>query len=651
MKIDQCLFGYNDGHRLLATSLPLGTETSLLTELSDLAPGTVFSFSEGYWTGLPVPTIGRYVLMRTWPAPEMPRPGCVWTHALLINPSLLESITDLSVLQAIVTRPDNSLNIDHYRIPAEINLTRNDESSLLVDDVIIKKIMESLYNTDSATVETTSPGELDAPLFAVWSQQWPRLRRNFRFQTAAARSFRSSGSTRFDVKATLSLHEIEPPIQGNAVPSWISSAVEDARKGAKGSLRSFLWRYGLDVRKQRGSFKPLVEINMLDHGTQVDSAKRIVEVITNAFPTRDDALLLKQDLVDGLLVASAQAKLIRFIVQHEGEGACIFPPPTSVGIAKLATFWPQKPDEILQLVEISAGSEEPISKLIFETVVNLIQTPEFWSLTHLYPNVRKLMVQIKPEIMTNSAHNLDDAALLELLPLVPCNTPGLNEFMALLMPRSNKTLINIVFEHFPEQVAAEVISVVNDKSNGIAEAWLQELIRRPQLLLKTEIMAIVSRASLLYEIADELSWLSPVVISNGVAPWDAALTNMSNDLRETQTDFLNCFLAVLAFKSGGEGGHNVIQRIYNDLHGKILKSKLSQKAQDLLSSHLPELGWLRSWDLGLRFRLAVASAYVRYEWPAQSYAALAQDTKGRALLADAASDVSGGYTYFKAASQ
>lgn len=651
MKIDQCLFGYNDGHRLLATSLPLGAETSLLTELSDLAPGTVFSLSEGYWTGLPVPTIGRYVLMRTWPAPEMPRPGCVWTHALLIDPSLLESITDLSILQTIVTRPDNSLKIDHYRKPVEIDLSKNYESSLLVDDVIIKKIMLSLYNTDSTTVETTSPGELDIPLFAVWSQQWPRLRRNFRFQTAAARSYRTSGTTRFDVKATLSLHEIKPLIQDSTAPSWLSSAVQDARKGAKGSLRSFLWRYGLDVRKQRGSFKPLVEINILDRDTQVDSAKRMIEVITNAFPTRDDALLLKQALVDGILVAHAQAKLIRFIVQHEGEKSTIFPPPTSVGIARLANFWPQKPDEILQLVEISANTEEPIGKLIFETVVNLIQTPEFWSLTHSYPNIRKLMVQLKPEIITNSANNLDDTALLELLPLVPCNTPGLTDFIAYLMPQSNKTLISIVFDHFPEQAATKVISAVNDRSNGIAGAWLQELVRRPQLLLKTDIMSIVSRASLLYELADELGWLSPIVISNGVAPWNAAQAHMSNDIRETQADFLNCFLLVLAFESGGEGGHDAIQRIYNELHGKILKSKLSQKAQDLLSSYLPELGWLRGWDLGLRFRLAVASAYVRYEWSPNSYAALAQDSKGRALLADAASDISGGYTYFKAASQ
>ena len=99
MTVEQCLFGYDDGHRLLASSIPLGTEAATLTEMSDLAPGAVFGRSESYWTGVPAPGISRYVLMRTWPAPEMSRPGCVWTHALLFEPSLLEELGDLAALR------------------------------------------------------------------------------------------------------------------------------------------------------------------------------------------------------------------------------------------------------------------------------------------------------------------------------------------------------------------------------------------------------------------------------------------------------------------------------------------------------------------------------------------------------------------------
>jgi hypothetical protein len=64
LKIDNCLFGYDDGHRLLASSVKLGGEaTSQLTLLSDLAPGARFGSSDGYWTGFPLPQLERYALI------------------------------------------------------------------------------------------------------------------------------------------------------------------------------------------------------------------------------------------------------------------------------------------------------------------------------------------------------------------------------------------------------------------------------------------------------------------------------------------------------------------------------------------------------------------------------------------------------------
>lgn len=231
MKIDQCLFGYDDGHRLLASSLSLEEDTSLLTELSDLAPGTVFGKSEGYWTGLPVASLGCYVLMRTWAAPEMPRPGCVWTHALLIKPTLLESFSDLSFLQSLVTKPNVLFDRKSYSEPLEIKLSDVYSREEKVNDVIVRNLLLSLYETGNTTVQISSPGELDIPLFAVWSQQWPRLRRNFRFQTAASRSIRTNSSTRFDIMALLSPPEKNLSDQVTANSKWLSLATYDIQKG------------------------------------------------------------------------------------------------------------------------------------------------------------------------------------------------------------------------------------------------------------------------------------------------------------------------------------------------------------------------------------------------------------------------------------
>lgn len=650
MKLDQCLFGYDDGHRLLSSSFPLGIETSLLTELSDLAPGTVFNQSEGYWTGLPVPSIGRYVLMRTWPAPEMPRPGCVWTHALLIEPALLESIADLSVLQSFAIRPKSLLDRERYSEPMEVDVSRN-SGALPVNDTTVRKLIASLYGMINATVEVISPGELDGSLFAVWSQQWPRLRRNFRFQTAASRTPRSIGSTRFDITAVLAHQEIESSRHNSSEPSWVSTAVLDVQKGANGSLRPFLWRYGRDVRRQRGSFRPLVEINELNHNTQANSGLRVIEIVTDAFPARDDAVFLKQDLVDGVLAAHVQAELIRSVVLHEKDGIAVFPSPTATGIARLAHLWPQRPDEILHLAEMTADTDAPIGKLVFENVINIVQTPEFWPLTCSYPRVRNHMVKIQPELLTNATVELDDSTLIELLPLVPAKTKGLVNLISQLVLRDNTVLANLALDSFQDMVAAQVVSAVNDRRIGIANSWLQELIRRPKLLLQNDIMSLVSSSSLLYELADALGWLSTEVIDAGVSPWNAALMRVANDLRKDKADTLCCFLVALTFTSGGDDGLHVIERFYDNLHEKILKSELSLSAREILLPFLPDLGWMWNWDLGLRFRLAVTKAYIDYQWAPDRYAALAKDRKGRMMLASAVSNIPGGHAYFKAVSK
>ncbi len=647
MKLDQCLFGYDDGHRLLASSLSLGSETSFLTELSDLAPGTVFSRSEGYWTGLPVPAIGRYVLMRTWPAPEMPRPGCVWTHALLIEPALLASIKNLSVLQTLAIRPATPLDRGRYREAVPVDFISFAEADLPVDDAIVRKLIASLYAMSSTTVEVASPGELDGPLFAVWSQQWPRLRRNFRFQTATSRLPRSTGSARFDITAVLANQRDGAPRSDDPDTPWLSAAARDVQEGANGSLRRFLWLYGRDVRKQRGSFRPLVEVKAIDYEAVEDSGKRLIEIVTDSFPALDDAAHLKQDLVDGVLVPPAQAELLRFVLSNKGEA--VFPPPTSTGVARLAHFWLEKSDEILPLAEITADAEDSLGRSVFETLTSSVQMSEFWLLTRSYPRVRLRMVQSRPELlMTDAALELDDATLMELLPLVPSETVSLTKLISSLLPRNNEQLATVAFEQFSGVAAAQVVLAANCVNTRMADAWLHELTRRPRVLLQPNVMGLVSRTSLLYQLADALGWLTPVVASAGTAPWLAALINVSNDLPEEQEDMLYCFLVALALVSGGDSSLRVIEMFFDVLHGRVLKSRLSWHARNILLPQLPDLGWMRDWDLGRRLRMAVAAAYVRYEWSPQSYAALTGDRNVRAMLADAASDVPGGQPYAEA---
>ncbi|EEQ09204.1 hypothetical protein ymoll0001_31560 [Yersinia mollaretii ATCC 43969] len=586
--------------------------------------------------------------MYTWPAPEMPRPGCVWTHALLLEPTMLESIEDLSILQEVICRPDASLDIDYYRQPLEVGLIKKNPSQRLLDITIAKKLIDSLYGRISTNIEVLSSDRLDKPLFAVWSQQWPRLRRNFRFQTAVSRMPRSTGSARFDIIAIFAQEESNNSVIENTSSGWLNDALTDVQSDGKTSLRTFLWVYGRDVRKQRGSFRPLTEVHSLGHKSQVGAIQRITDIISESFPTLNDAKHLKQDLVDGIFAGHEQMMLVSNILLNNNKMEMIFPAITMVGVDNLIDFWPQESESVLDLFILSSRSNSNSGKLIFESLIETIQSSDFWTLSYAHPIAREIVTERNPEFLLANRYILDDIDMIKLLPLVPSSTKGLIHFINDLVARDDKNIASMVFDNFPSIAVAQVVQRLNTKKI-VPNIWKEEFLSQYDYILKDEVIRHITHSSLLFNIADALGWLSNAVIVEGLEPWYNSLIAITNDLDEPEADMLDCFFILLAIKSGGDKGLHIIEKLYENIHHKILKSELSQKARNMLLPQLPDVGWLRSWDLGYRFRLAIAKAYVRNRWSVESYVGLASDSKGRELLADAASDVEGGREYSNAA--
>lgn len=646
--VHQCLFGYDDGHRLIASSLPLGNEATALTELSDLAPGTIFSGSDGYWSGVPAPSIGRYALMRTWPAPEMPRPGCVWTHALLIEPAALGQLTDLAALTTLASRPTSQFDRERYRERLLFDPVR--APSQLVnkadrEDVgVIAGLLEALYADADAAIAVPAPGRIDMEVFAVWSQQWPRLRRNFRFQTAVTRDARSSSAVRLDVSLRLGSAVGHATRIAGEQP-WLDDAVLDAVAGG-GRLREFLWRYGADVRKQRGSFRPLASISALSGGAELGSGAAILELITHSFPELEDAALLKQDVVDGVVVPGAQLDVLWYVLANGGDA--VFPPPTEAGVSRLALLWPVRPDDLLNIAETTADGEEPLARAMFNTVTGAVPLADFWRLTASYPRVRYRMVEARPELLLSSdLAALDNTTVATLVSLAPTGSPIASELVSRLLPRDDVLLAETLTDRFPREVASQAIAAADGGTVHVGRAWIRGLVGRPEVILDPAVMGPITRTSLLHELGEALGWLTPAVLAGGTEPWIAALVDINSDLDDDRRDALRAFMVALALASGGDGGRRLLEKFFEAVHERILKSRLPWRASDILSPLLPELPWGRGWDFGLKLRLAVAAAYSAYEYPPSSFSTLAHGKKNRAMMADAARMIDGGKALVK----
>ena len=75
--------------------------------MSDLSGPAFRNGYESYITGYPISGERIYCIAKTWFAPELPRPGCVWTHTLLLRDEELARIPSIGSLRTLFRRPES----------------------------------------------------------------------------------------------------------------------------------------------------------------------------------------------------------------------------------------------------------------------------------------------------------------------------------------------------------------------------------------------------------------------------------------------------------------------------------------------------------------------------------------------------------------
>jgi hypothetical protein len=135
--INQTLHGYNQGHELLASSVELDSSSKRkMSYLSDLSGPDFSEEFDGYLEGYPLPN-GNYVLSRTWKATEMRRPGCVWTHSLILKKDNLVLVDSLSFLNDLFKRPSINESFNQYQKIISINYSQQKSDRVNTQSAIL----------------------------------------------------------------------------------------------------------------------------------------------------------------------------------------------------------------------------------------------------------------------------------------------------------------------------------------------------------------------------------------------------------------------------------------------------------------------------------------------------------------------------------
>jgi hypothetical protein len=291
--IHQTLHGYKDGHTLLASSsdlMPL--DKRALLSMSD-SSGAIQDkkFSE-YVTGYPLPENKYYALAKTWSAPEMSRPGCVWTHTLLIPIAFLDLIYDLNDLLELFIRPQ----INQYSEYSSTIVFYNDASSQEHFQSLeaYSDLSSCLYENSekSIVVFAESSKSYETELLNIWNDQWLNLKCSFLFCTGSS-SLKSALNKNIDIQVLPFKQERTVDREDNSIYLKFQENWKNNSKGKwtkvfdsdrHTSFMNFLAEFGNDIAGLKSRFIPLVEcFGIMSKGIDEKSFGDLLDVIEQNF--------------------------------------------------------------------------------------------------------------------------------------------------------------------------------------------------------------------------------------------------------------------------------------------------------------------------------------------------------------------------------
>ncbi len=622
VRLDQALHGYADGHTLLgcSTSLP-SRDLKRMLVLSDASGQGGILEEHGYLTGYPLVESKLYALARTWPAHEMHRPGCVWTHTLLISFEDLARISSVNQLLDAFERPKGKNGQSLKPHSVELRASGAPTFSPPPQPEALRRILWALYASPDQKVVSRVERSLDAEVLAlsIWEQQWPRLRRSFLFCTGSAKD-RSSEAGVFDLQfmdpqSFTSHQRFEDTVSADgAVPlgvGWVEEAIQDVIGSSSRELRSFLREAGGDVSGGRSAFAPLCEIFRL-----VSNSEPTPILIEEAIAVIGTSLPPGEAKAARRLVATAASNhtsqltnsSIEFILEQLHLLGSASWRPTLLRFGR--ELWNRDPNQLYTTLSIEGRSRDMV-ELVFEE----LSTSELVSGLRKCEWLASWVVGFRPKV-------LEDQRVWEhsIMPFdVAIQNVDQSRRKAVL-----KAMIASGRQELAEKATIElgaglvlgvVLGMIDSNRGKVSRGTYSKWIRVAAANFHALEGALVSGAARsIYSLACVARATSPddVRVAQGSRdPWVSAVSDCaSSEVREHDDIYLRSFLVARAMTSVSNNPADLLALGFDRVYRAAASSQLPAESWSVLDQNLPARKWF-PWDRCERLRIGVVDTFCK----------------------------------------
>lgn len=651
MKIEQVLHGYKDGHELLASSIPLSANDARYMRIQSDISGSL-PVDGCYLKGYPLLDSALYVIATTWYAPEMKRPGCVWTHSILIKFDDLIKISNFQYfLKKIFVRPSRDKTFSLYSKSIKI------EDDLLINqnfEVYSSIHIQTLYNVFSAyfedkeplTLQYTKEASMEDYVFLLWNVFPYNQKCSFSFAIGISDSIKLNGSTVPDIQFVRSNNRFTQSFVFNSASnldnkvinidadilfltrlslklpvsysSFMSNFSKDVSKGKKQSLAICRVYRNLTNEKDKVTEEGIIQLLGLSFPSPIEARKLKVSLLgNNILNLFDEGKLLFALLVSpysksfNLVDLNYEKRIISFISNNSIDSLESF----SNVITKVEITPNTKPYEYLRLLSNSLSPvllgimNNRYRELLSVCVMmnpNIATMPEYWHIDKylLYENFKNL-VNIKDS-------NLDWQEIFYLF--LDNNIPIASSLTLDYIPNAAVYILDW-FDRNEKEIPPNYYSVLENSKKQIV-SWIMnnEDISLRLFFLFTNLLN--PNDNLTLEIKP-LRWRK--IIENNKLCFSG---------KSSQEERVNYFLLAIAFNYSIKESIVLMEICFDYVYTTIMNAKHYTANWELLDKHTPDLGF-HNWDKGERLRMTIVERLISSDMEAGEIKRIVRSKKSR----------------------
>lgn len=616
--IQQVLHGYNHGHRLLKSSIELSFEDRRIMDiLSDSAGLNERMEIKEYISGYPLPGSNYYVIAKTWYADEMQRPGCVWTHSLLIDMADIRKLGMVSQVLDLFIRPDmHDLSIYLSNIDFIPKKFCNEE----IDLRSLEYVVFTLYGTNKSKYVVTFQKGYEKEIIRVLECMNRTLREKFSFCTNTCVN-RQIDKTDFTYQIFYSqnickvyqrddsriLYENELP--ENVFPVWVIRYAEVLCQQDMSDWEHFCLSY-FDLDSQYEFYNKVFRLFLVASSKEETlSIKKYYDVITKLFLEQADAV--KERTVDILLNTDLYNKIFQnYFIELIDVIEYVEKKKTKKDIMLLAKKITRynKNKVYPFLKQYIHGELGKFQSEVMENTINLFHPDDLKEVSHMEKDIVMALVASCPKlIMSKDIWKESREFQCDVIGALSYSTNEVNvaDLLKLVINESKQDVARAMYCKMGKQLITALYEMLKlPCSNNIQGCWDNILLEDMNFAVHhlSVIKSKHLRNRLLLKIDTYNDEIRNMLSANEwIAIFEETEFYQQND--EMQLKIAVLFLPIV-LKGNDEKLGKISMPVFNVLHKKLAESAISYDEWARFEYLLPEVEPCFAWDKCLRLRKA-----------------------------------------------